>query len=78
VSEGRSHFRSHYLPRTRIGWVSWVLFVSLIALAQPPIVTGWPNRIEPRFFDLPFLYVYLSAVYAALVVVLIWSRYRGL
>jgi uncharacterized membrane protein len=78
VTEGRSPFRTHYLPRTRPGWVAWALFWILIALAQPPVVTGWPNTIEPRFFDLPFLYVYVSLVYVALVVLLVWSRIRGL
>ena len=31
-------FRSHYLPRSRTGWMAVLAFLGLMALAQPPIV----------------------------------------
>ena len=69
--------RSHYLPRTREGWIATVLFVALFALTQPPFVHGFANRIEPTVFGLPFLYVYLLVLYFALIGVLIWALLRG-
>ena len=55
------------------------LFVGLMALAQPPVVTSpLVNRIEPTVLGLPFLYVYLLAVYSALIAVLVWAAlHRG-
>ena len=69
--------RSHYLPRTRDGWIATVLFLALFALTQPPFVHGLANRIEPRVFGLPFLYAYLLVLYCALIGVLIWAVRRN-
>ena len=77
VDEGGA-FRSHLLPRTRQGWVALVLFLGLLALAEPPIVHTLANRIEPWILGLPFLYAYLLAVYSALIGVLIWALRRRL
>jgi len=55
-----------------------VLFLGLMALAQPPIVHVWANRIEPWVFGVPFLYGYLLVVYVALIGVLLWVLRRGL
>ena len=71
-------YRSHLLPRTREGWVAVVLFLGLMALAQPPIVHTWANRIEPWVFGVPFLYGYLLVVYVDLIGVLLWVLRRGL
>ncbi len=70
--------RSHLLPRTRSGRVAVVLFLVLMALAQPPIVHGPVNRIAPWIGDLPFLFAYLLVVYAAMIGILIWAMRRGL
>jgi hypothetical protein len=70
--------RSHLLPRTRNGWVAVVLFLVLLALAEPPIVHGLADRVEPWIFGLPFLYAYLLGVYAALIAVLIWALRKKL
>jgi hypothetical protein len=75
---GRGHFPSHLLPRTREGWVAVVLFLGLFALVEPPFVHSLANRIEPRLFGLPFLYVYLLFLYTALIGVLIWALGRKL
>lgn len=69
---------SHYRPRTREGWIAVVLFGVLMALAQPPVVHGLADRMEPSLFGLPFLYVYLLAVYSALIGVLLWAMRKGL
>jgi len=71
-------YRSHYLPRTRRGWIAVVLFLGLLSLAQPPIVHTIANRIEPRVFGIPFLYTYLLLIYCCLITVLLWARRRGL
>ncbi len=71
-------WRSHYRPRTRLGWIAVVTFLALFALTQPPFVHGLANRIEPWIAGLPFLYAYLLVIYIALIVVLIWARRRGL
>jgi hypothetical protein len=70
--------RSHLLPRTRNGWVAAILFLVLLALAEPPIVHGLANRVEPWILGLPFLYAYLLGVYVALIGVLIWAMRRQL
>lgn len=70
--------RSHWLPRTRSGWIGVIAFLALFALAQPPVVHGVANRIEPWIAGLPFLYAYLLAVYVALIGVLLWVQRRGL
>lgn len=70
--------RPHYLPRTRAGWVATVLFLLLSALAQPPVVHDWANRIEPWVLGMPFLYAYLLFIYVAMIAVLLWALRRGL
>lgn len=69
---------SHYRPRTREGRVAVVLFVLLLLLAEPPVVHGLANRIEPWILGVPFLYFYLFVVYVALVGVLLWALRKGL
>jgi hypothetical protein len=71
-------FRSHYLPRTRDGWVAVLSFLGLFALTQPPFVHGIANRIAPWILGLPFLYAYLLILYVALIGVLIWAQRRGI
>jgi len=48
-----------------------------LALAQPPVVLVFDNRIEPWVFGMPFLYAYLTTVYAVLcgLLVMVW-RWR--
>jgi hypothetical protein len=53
-------------------------FMALFALAEPPAVYLIANRIEPRILELPFLYVYLLALYWGMIGVLIWAAKRGL
>jgi len=72
-----SHTRSHYLPRTRDGWIALVAFLVLFALAEPPLVYLIANRINPWVLGTPFLYAYLLADYTALIGVLVWAAWRG-
>lgn len=76
MSQQPPRFRSHYRPRTRAGWVAVVSFTILMALAQPPIVYTFANRTEPWLLGMPFLYVYLLAVYVLMIAVLIWAVRR--
>jgi hypothetical protein len=78
ATESGPSYRSHYLPRTRVGGFAVALFIVLFVLAEPPLVFALANRIEPWLLGMPFLYVYLLAVYAALIGVLVWARRRGL
>ncbi len=71
-------FRSHYVPRTRAGWIAVISFLVLFAATQPPVVHTLANRIEPWVFGLPFLYTYLLVIYFALIAVMIWAGRRGL
>ncbi len=72
----RPHYRSHWLPRTRDGWIATLAFLALFGLALPPATHTLWNRIEPTILGLPFLYVGLFGVYVALIGVLIWIWWR--
>lgn len=68
---------SHFVPRTRDGWIATITFVVLFLLAMPPFThTVW-NRIEPSVLGMPFFYVGLFAVYGALIGVLLWALRKG-
>lgn len=69
-------FRSHWIPRTGAGRVAAALFVVLMALAQPPVVHGVADRVEPWILGVPFLYAYLFVVYVGLIGVLLWAAWR--
>ena len=71
-------FRSHFVPRTCTARVALGVFLSVFALAEPPLLYVLANRIEPFVLGLPFLYAYLLAVYAALIAVLFWIQRQGL
>ena len=71
-------FRSHYLPRSRRGWVAVLAFLGLMALAQPPIVFWVDAGLgSTSVLGMPFLYVYLFVVYFALIGVLLWALRRS-
>ncbi len=70
--------RSHYLPRTRNGWIASIALLVAVALAQPPIVHGLVNRIEPWILGMPFLFAYLLVAYVLGIAVLIWAQRRGI
>lgn len=69
--------RSHFLPRTRNGRIATIAFIVAMALAQPPIVHGLVNRIEPWVLGMPFLFAYLLAAYLIGIAVLIWAYRKG-
>lgn len=75
--ESYPRYRSHFLPRTRNGWIAVVAFGALFALTQPPILYLAANRITPWVLGLPFLYAYLLLIYSALIAVLLWAQRRG-
>lgn len=74
----RPRYRSHYLPRTRDGWIAVVAFLVLLALAMPPVTHTVLNRVEPWILGVPFFYGALLIVYCAAIGVLIWARSRDL
>lgn len=69
--------RSHFLPRTRDGWIATIAFVVLFLLAMPPATHTVLDRIEPWVLGMPFLYAWLLFVYLGLIGVLIWALRRG-
>ena len=71
-------YRSHLIPRSRAGRVAALLFLALLALAEPPVVHGLVNRVEPWVLGLPFLYAWLLGVYLLMIGVLLWAVRRGL
>ena len=78
MKPARRGYRSHYLPRTRAGWLSVLSFLLLFALTQPPFVNGPANRIHPLILGFPFLYAWLLAIYILLIFVLIRAMRKGL
>ena len=77
MSPDYPQYRSHYLPRSREGWIALILLAVLMAMAQPPIVHSLANRVEPWILGMPFLYAYLLFVYLAMIGVLVWALRRG-
>jgi len=71
-------FRSHYLPRSRNGWIALGLFIFLMILVEPPVVHSLANRVEPWILGVPFLYAYLFVLYSLLIGVLLWALRKGL
>ena len=68
--------KNHVVPRTRDGWVAVGTFLLLVLATQPPlvyVVAG--SRIQ--IFGIPFLYLYLLALYFCQIVILIWAAIRG-
>ena len=76
--EDRPGFRSHYLPRTRNGWIAVVSFFALFALVEPPFTHVLANRTDPWLLGFPFLYTYLLVLYTGIIGVLIWAQRRRL
>lgn len=70
--------QSHFLPRSRHGWIAVIAFLGLMALAQPPIVFRFANRVEPWVLGVPFLYAWLLGVYVAMIGVLFWAQRQRL
>lgn len=70
-------FRSHLVPRTRVGRAVIIAFSVLFLCGQWP-VTSLVNRDEPTIFGLPFFFVFLAGVYAAQIAVLIYGARRRL
>ncbi|MCH7933268.1 MAG: hypothetical protein IIC36_04660 [Gemmatimonadetes bacterium] len=78
TSEVALSYRSHYLPRSRSGWIAVLAFLGLMALVQPPIVFWVDTHLGSGWvLGMPFLYVYLGAVYFLLIGVLIWAVLRA-
>lgn len=78
TDDGETVIGNHFRPRSRAGWTATLAFLALFALTQPPLVFLLGNRVEPRIFGAPFLFVYLLAAYVAMIGVLLWAQRRGL
>ena len=70
-------YRSHYLPRTRDGWIATLAFLALFALCMPPVTHTILNRTDPWLLGMPFFYTALLLIYCALIGVLVWALRRG-
>jgi hypothetical protein len=73
-----SRRRSHWIPRTRDGRIAVAKFLGLFLLAMPPATHTLLDRVQPTVLGVPFLFVALLAIYAALIGVLVWAYRRGL
>jgi uncharacterized membrane protein YwaF len=69
---------SHFVPRTRDGWIATITFVALFMLAMPPVTHAVLDRTDPLILGFPFFYVALFAIYCALIGVLVWTYRRGI
>ena len=70
-------FRSHYLPRTARGRGAVLVYIVALMFAEWPLLP-LANQIEPTVLGFPFLFVYLSVVYAAKLAVLIYAARQQL
>jgi hypothetical protein len=70
-------FRSHYLPRTTKGRAAVFVFITAFAFAEWPLLP-LANRIEPTVLGFPFLFAYLSVIYAAKLAVLLYAARQRL
>ncbi len=70
--------RSHWVPRTATGRIVLAIFLALFALAQPPVVHGFADRVEPWILGMPFLYAWLLGCYLLLIAVMIAGCRKGL
>jgi len=68
--------RSHFVPRTREGWIATLAFVALFLLAMPPFTHVVWDRPDAWIAGWPFLFVVLLLVYCGLVGVLLWALWR--
>jgi len=69
---------SHFVPRTREGWIAVVAYVALFALCMPPFTHGLWDRPGSWVAGWPFFMVVLFVIYSALIGVLVWSLRKGL
>jgi hypothetical protein len=69
--------KSHFLPRTRDGWIATIAFVVLFLLAMPPFTHVLWDRPDAWIAGWPFLFVVLLLIYCALIGVLLWALRRG-
>ena len=69
-------FEARQTPEARYAAAS-IAFLVAMALAQPPIVHGLFNRVEPWILRMPFLFAYLLAAYVIGIAVLIWAYRKG-
>jgi uncharacterized membrane protein len=69
--------QSHFIPRTRDGWIATVSFIVLFLLAMPPVTHVVLNRTDPWIAGFPFFYAVLFAIYSGLIAVLVWALRRG-
>lgn len=69
--------RSHFLPRTRDGWIATIAFVALFVLAMPPVTHAVLDRPDAWIAGWPLLFVVLLVIYTVLIAVLVWTLRRG-
>lgn len=69
---------SHFVPRTRSGWIATICFLALFVLAMPPMTHMVLDRPDVSVVGVPFFFVSLLAIYTALIGVLVWALRRGI
>jgi len=70
-----SHQRptSHFVPRTREGWIATIAFLGIFLLAMPPVSHAVLDRPDVWVGGVPFFFVSLLAIYTLLIGVLAWA-----
>ena len=69
------NLNNHFVPRTRDGWVAASAFLLLVLATQQPVVfLVAENRLQ--ILGIPFLYLYLLALYLCQIGILIWVAIR--
>lgn len=70
-------FRSHLCPRTRAGRGVVLAYVLFLAFAEWPFLP-LANRMDPTVLGFPFLFLYLTVIYAVKIGTLIYAARRQL
>jgi apolipoprotein N-acyltransferase len=70
-----SHQRptSHFVPRTREGWIATIAFAGLFLLAMPPVSHRILDRPGTWVWGVPVLFFSLFVIYLLLIGVLVWA-----
>lgn len=68
---------SHFVPRTRDGWIATIAFVALFLVSMPPLSHAVLDRPDSWIAGWPFFFVALFAIYTGLILILVWALRRG-
>ena len=69
---------SHFVPRTREGWIATIAFLAIFLLAMPPVSHAVLDRPDVWVGGVPVFFAGLLVIYTALIGVLVWALRKGI